>query len=120
MLILPKTMLEEDLNSINNFLVHQRLFIGKVVNLYVKKKFFAILIIFTALFSFRVADSDFLQIVNSYSNNSVVFEQNSEEDCAILDIVSISNISSVLQLLISDCDSPPIRVSEIWKPPVNT
>lgn len=113
-------MLEEELNSINNFRVHQRFFIGKVVNLYVIKKFLAILIIFTALFSFRVADSDFLQIVNSYSNNSFVFEQNSEEDCAVLDIVSISNITSVLPILISDCDFPSIGVSEIWKPPVNT
>jgi hypothetical protein len=100
--------------------VHQRFFIGKVVNLYMGKKFFAIIIIFAALFSFRVADSDFLQIVNSFSSNSVVFEQNSEEDCAILNIISISKISLILPIMISDCDSPSIRVSEIWKPPVNT
>ena len=84
------------------------------------KKFFATIIIFTVLFSFGLADSDFLQIVNSYSNNSIVFEQNSEEDCAILNIISISNISSILPILISDFDSPSFRFSEIWKPPVNT
>lgn len=84
-----------------------------------KTYFLTMLMIFAVLFSFKEVNSSFMQIENAAQKSCMEFEQNDEEDCAVIDTYTNLNNLIVLPIIISECISPVKRVFHIWKPPVN-
>ena len=84
-----------------------------------KKYSLTILIIFAVLFNFKEVKRNVTNAADTNPKTCLMSDQNSEEDCAVLNIAPELQSILILQLIEIEFKSPLNIVLNIWKPPVN-